>query len=48
MIILKILRFLLPPFHPLKYRYINWYCGNKKYSLNELTESIHAKAHETF
>ena len=25
MIILKILRFILPPFHPLKYKYISWW-----------------------
>lgn len=45
---LKIIRLILPAFHPLKYKYINWYYGNKKYSLNELNESIHQKAHETF
>lgn len=29
MIGLKLLRFFLPPFHPLKYRYINWYYGKQ-------------------
>lgn len=48
MIVLKLLRVLLPPFHPLKYKYINWYFGNEKYSLNELNETIHQKAHEVF
>lgn len=48
MLVLKLLRIILPRFHPLKYKYINWYYGNKKYSLNELRESIHQKAHESF
>lgn len=26
---LKILRFILPPFHPLKYQYINWWFGKQ-------------------
>lgn len=29
MIILKILRKILPPFHPLKYKFINWYYGKQ-------------------
>ena len=29
MIGLKILRFLLPPFHIWKYRYINWWFGTQ-------------------
>ncbi len=48
MLVLKILRVILPPFHPWKYKWIDWYYGNKKYSINELNESIHQKAHETF
>ena len=27
---LKILRIILPPFHPLKYKYINWWFGKQK------------------
>ncbi len=45
---LKILRIVLPRFHPLKYKYINLVYGNKKYSINQLTESIHNKLHEIF
>lgn len=29
MLILKILRFILPPFHPLKYKWINYYYGKQ-------------------
>ncbi len=29
MIGLKIIRWLLPPFHPLKYKYINWWFGKQ-------------------
>lgn len=29
MIGLKILRFFLPPFHPLKYKYIKWWFGEQ-------------------
>jgi len=29
MIGLKILRYVLPPFHPLKYRYIKWWFGKQ-------------------
>jgi hypothetical protein len=29
MIILKILRFLLPPFHPLKYKWIAYWYGEQ-------------------
>jgi hypothetical protein len=32
MIALKILRFFLPPFHPLKYRYLNWWYGTQSNS----------------
>lgn len=32
MIGLKILRFILPPFHPFKYKYINWWFGKQFYS----------------
>lgn len=29
MLVLRILRLFLPPFHPLKYKYINWYYGKQ-------------------
>lgn len=29
MIGLKIIRFILPLFHPFKYKYINWYWGEQ-------------------
>ncbi len=29
MILLKIIRVVLPPFHPLKYKYIEWYFGEQ-------------------
>lgn len=29
MIVLRILRFILPPFHPLKYRWIRYYYGEQ-------------------
>lgn len=59
MLILKILRFFLPPFHPLKYKYINWYYGRQnggyfqeeqKYNatLNTNEEYILNKLHDNF
>ena len=29
MLVLKLLRLILPPFHPLKYKYINWWYGQQ-------------------
>jgi len=26
---LRVLRIILPPFHPLKYKYINWWFGEQ-------------------
>lgn len=59
MLVLKLLRFFLPPFHPLKYKYINWYYGKQnggyfqeeqkyKSSYFQTDEYIHDKLHEKF
>jgi hypothetical protein len=59
MIILKLIRLILPPFHPLKYKYINWYYGNQnggyfmeeqkyKSSFNTTNEKIINDLHDKF
>lgn len=30
MLVLKIMRFFLPPFHPLKYKWINYWYGKQE------------------
>ena len=59
MLLLKLLRLILPPFHPLKYRYINWYYGEQtggyfmtedkfKATLNTNDEHILNQLHDNF
>lgn len=44
---LKLLRKLLPPFHPMKYKYINWYYGkqidNGAWQMNILKKMLNLK-----
>ena len=38
MIVLKILRLILPPFHPLKYKWIDYYFGKQTGHWNKYTD----------
>lgn len=59
MLLLKLLRIICPPFHPLKTKYINWYYGKQyggyfneeqkyKSSYNTCTEKILDDLHDRF